>query len=102
MRDEGGRGKVAGMRRRPLHALIGFLLAVLALPALGAAVEPAWSLARKEKAPLLDTLKELVSIESGSADREGLDRIAEVIARRLKALGAQVEMIEPGPDAVRF
>jgi glutamate carboxypeptidase len=75
---------------------------MLALPALGAAVEPVWSLARQEKAPLLDTLKVLCEIESGSSDREGLDRIAEVIAKRLAALGGTVEMIEPGPETVRF
>ena len=73
-----------------------------ALPAFGAAVEPVFSLAQKEKPAVLETLKELVSIESGSADREGLDRIAAVIADRLKALGASVQFIEPGPDTVRF
>ena len=60
------------------------------------------SLAKKEKPALLETLKELCSIESGSSDREGLDQIAEVIAKRLGALGGKVEMIEPGPDTVRF
>lgn len=34
------------------------------------------SLARQEKQPLLATLKELVAIESGSGDREGLDKIS--------------------------
>jgi glutamate carboxypeptidase len=53
------------------------------------------SLAAKEKAPLLDTLKELVSIETGSGDREGLDQLAALIAGRLAALGGKVEMIEP-------
>jgi glutamate carboxypeptidase len=55
------------------------------------------SLATKEKAPLLDTLKDLVSIESGSGDREGLDKISELIAGRLRALGGTVEFIEPNP-----
>ena len=79
----------------------GMLLGALATPVLGAAVEPVWSLARKEKAPLLDTLKQLCEIESGSSDHEGLDRIAEVIAKRLAALGGKVEFIAPGPDAHR-
>src|SRR5499427_6463616 len=65
--------------------------------AVAAPVEPVRSLAAKEKAPLIETLKGLVSIESGSGDREGLDKIADVIARRLKALGGAVEMIEPDP-----
>ncbi len=53
------------------------------------------ALALQEKAPLLATLKDLVAIESGSADREGLDRISTLIADRLKALGGVVEFIEP-------
>jgi glutamate carboxypeptidase len=72
-------------------------LAALLSSASAAPVEPVHSLAAREKAPLLDTLKGLVSIESGSGDREGLDRIADVIAGRLKALGGAVEMIEPDP-----
>src|SRR5215813_4443285 len=67
----------------------------------GAALEPVWSLAQKEKAPLLDTLKELCSIESGSTDIEGLDRIAAVIAGKLEALGGKVMLVEPTADAGR-
>jgi glutamate carboxypeptidase len=63
--------------------------------ALAAPAEPVRSLAAKEKAPLLDTLKELVSIETGSGDREGLDQLAALIAGRLAALGGKVEVIEP-------
>jgi glutamate carboxypeptidase len=75
--------------------------AVLAASAFAAPLEPVWSLVQKEKPALLDTLKELVEIESGSSDREGLDRIADVIAGRLKAMGGKVDLIEPGPDAHR-
>ena len=67
----------------------------LASSALAAPLEPVRSLAGKEKAPLLTTLKDLVSIESGSGDREGLDKIAALIAERLRALGGQVELVEP-------
>lgn len=91
-------------------ARLGFLCRIvlfmwlggLAAPATGAAVEPVLSLAQKEKSALLDTLRDLVSIESGSADREGLDRIAELIAGRLKALGGKVELIEPGPEIYKM
>jgi glutamate carboxypeptidase len=65
-------------------------------------MEPVLSLAKKEQPAVLQTMKTLVEIESGSSDREGLDKIAEVIAGRLKALGAKIEFIEPGPDTVRF
>src|SRR5215472_7610361 len=82
--------------RRPTLAALSLWLAWTA-SAVAAPVEPVRSLAAKEKAPLIETLKGLVSIESGSGDREGLDKIADVIARRLKALGGAVEMIEPDP-----
>jgi len=71
--------------------------AALALNVSAAPLEAVMSLATKEKAPLLDTLKDLVSIESGSGDREGLDKISELIAGRLRALGGTVEFIEPNP-----
>ena len=67
----------------------------LASSALAAPLEPVRSLAGKEKASLLTTLKDLVSIESGSGDREGLDKISALIAERLRALGGQVELVEP-------
>jgi len=51
--------------------------------------------AAAQKQPLLDTLKELVSIETGSRDTEGLQRASELVAAKLRALGAQVDFIEP-------
>jgi glutamate carboxypeptidase len=63
-------------------------------------------LAAGQKQPLLDTLKALVHIESGSRDLEGLDKMASLIADRLRELGGQVELIEPGsaasPDVYRM
>ena len=56
-------------------------------------------LAAAERQPLLDTLKALVHIESGSRDRDGLDRLAALIAERFAGLGADVETIEPGSAA---
>jgi len=76
------------------------LCASLATGARAAPVEPVHTLAAKEKAPLLATLKDLVSIESGSGDRAGLDRIAALIGDRLAALGGKVELIEPNPADV--
>jgi glutamate carboxypeptidase len=74
----------------------GFLLlAGVAAHALDQAVEPVLSLAKKEKPGLLETLKELVSIESGSRDYDGLNKLASLIAGRLKELGGQVEFVEP-------
>ena len=50
---------------------------------------------QRERAPLIDTMHELVSIESGSRDFDGLSRIAEVIAGRLRMLGGDVDLVEP-------
>jgi glutamate carboxypeptidase len=72
-------------------------LAALATHAFAAAAEPVLSLATKERPAFLETLKELVGIESGSRDIEGLDQIAAVIAARLTQLGGKVELIEPDP-----
>ncbi len=52
-------------------------------------------LARQEQQPLLDTLRDLVSIESGSGDSEGLTQIAGLIAERLRQLGGKVEILPP-------
>lgn len=66
-------------------------------PASAGPVESIMLQASKEKLPLLDTLRDLVLIESGSGDREGLDKLANLIGSRLEALGGKVEMIEPDP-----
>ena len=49
--------------------------------------------AEAQREPLLDTLRALVSIESGSRDAEGLREISGVIAERLRALGGEVELV---------
>lgn len=51
---------------------------------------------------MLDTMRDLVAIESGSSDPEGLARIATLIAGRLRALGGEVEMVPAAPDSLRF
>lgn len=57
---------------------------------------------QQQKEPLLGTLRDLVSIESGSGDREGLDRISQLIGEHLQALGAQVAFIEPDASLYRM
>jgi len=64
--------------------------------ALGAPNEALLNTIEKEKTPFLETLKSLVSIESGSRDREGLDQISALIYKKLEGLGGQVQFIEPG------
>jgi glutamate carboxypeptidase len=92
-----GMGSIMKISRRGalIHPALVILCTSLAMSTQAAPREPVQSLAAQEKAPLLATLKDLVSIESGSGDRPGLDRLAALIADRLSALGGQVEMIEP-------
>lgn len=73
-----------------------------AVSARAAPVEPVRSLVQKEKPAVIETLGQLVGIESASRDKEGLDRIAELIRGRLAALGGKVELVEPGADAVEL
>jgi glutamate carboxypeptidase len=82
-------------RRTAAHIL-------LSLGALGAAgstsaapVAEVLDAAKAQQQPMLDTLRDLVGIESGSRDVEGVERIAALVAERLKALGGSVQVIKP-------
>ena len=77
-------------------------LAFYASHAIAQPHEAVLALAKKEQPAVLQTMKELVEIESGSADIEGLDKIASVIAGRLKQLGAKVELVEAGPEIYKM
>jgi len=79
-----------------------FLATALPGPAAAQPVEPLLALAKKERQPFLDTLKELVSVETGSRDLEGLDRAAKLIAGRLSALGGKVVLVDPTEGAYRM
>jgi len=69
-------------------------LAFAAAVAQAAPVAEVHALAQKEQQPLLDTLRDLVHIESGSKDIEGLNQIAERIASQLKQLGGTVDVLQ--------
>ena len=77
---------------RPLMASLA--LAFAAAVAQAAPVADVHALAQKEQQPLLDTLRDLVHIESGSKDIEGLNQIAERIAGQLKQLGGTVDVLQ--------
>ena len=83
--------------RNLLIILVSFPLFALSAPS-----EPVMSAVKKESTPFLETLKSLVSIESGSGDREGLDKISTLIAEKLRDLGGKVEFIEAGPDLYKM
>jgi glutamate carboxypeptidase len=87
------------------HSLAGACaLALLLLAPAAQAQAPDAAVQRAvaaQKQPLLDTLKEFVSIETGSRDLEGITQATELLANKLRALGAQVEFIEP-TDATTY
>ena len=76
---------------RPLMLSLGFALA--AGVAHAAPEADLRALAQQEQQPLLDTLRDLVQIESGSKDIEGLNQIAEHVAGELKKIGGTVEIL---------
>lgn len=87
----------------PLHPNAMHLRSLIAAAALLAASlaqaaptsQQLQDLAKQEQPALLETLRSLVEIESGSKDLEGLASLASLIAGKLKALGGEVTMIEP-------
>jgi glutamate carboxypeptidase len=86
--------RLPSLRRQFVFAAAA--LALVAADATTAApVAAVQALARQEQQPLLDTLRDLVSIESGSGDSEGLAQIAALIADRLRQLGGKVEVVPP-------
>lgn len=79
---------------RVLLWLAAAALAPAAAAQTAAAVRAA---ADQQQAAVLETLKTLVGIESGSRDVEGLTRIAELAAARLLAAGMTVEVLPSRP-----
>ena len=78
-----------------LRTALALCMATMASESLAQPVEAVLSLAKKEKPALLESLKTFVSIETGSRDFEGLAKLADVIAGRLKELGGKVDLVEP-------
>ncbi len=77
---------------RTLHLCAALALAATAHAAPDAAVAAA---AAAQKAPLLETLKEFVSIETGSRDLEGIAQATDLLAAKLRGLGGEVSFVEP-------
>ncbi|WP_241070076.1 M20/M25/M40 family metallo-hydrolase [Achromobacter insuavis] len=82
---------------RPLVLRSLLALACLGAPAavLAAPVAAVHDAAKGQQQAMLDTMRDLVNIESGSKDVEGVERIAALIGERLKALGGKVEILQP-------
>ncbi|UEM01954.1 M20/M25/M40 family metallo-hydrolase [Skermanella rosea] len=73
------------------------------VPGAGQAAEkPAEDLlkrAESERPEFLTTLEELVAIDSGTGNAEGLSKVEGILVERLKALGAEVEVTPAQPSA---
>lgn len=79
-----------------------FALAFLLSPAAFAADTPAAELLRQaeaERPAYLDTLRQLVAVDSGTGQAEGLGQLSALLAERLQALGAQVRSAPATPSA---
>ena len=90
------------IKLRILPLIVSAALGAAAFAAQAQALEPVLAQAKQHKAPLLETLKELCNIESGSRDLEGLDKVANLIAGRLKALGGEVQLVDVSNDIYRM
>lgn len=77
------------------RSLVASLWLAFAAAAHAEPVPEIHALAQKERQPLLETLRDLVQIESGSRDIEGLNQIAARIAGQLRQLGGAVDVLQP-------
>ena len=59
------------------------------------------ALAAEQVQPLLESLKSMVAIESGSRDLEGLAQMSEWLAKRLQASGMTVQVLPTQAPADR-
>src|SRR5882757_4625612 len=76
---------------RRLVSIALFCFAFTASPARAAPDEKLRAAAEAAQPALIDTLRDMVMIESGSSDAEGLAKMADFTDARLKALGAKTE-----------
>ena len=84
---------INAMWRAALPVVASLLLSTFAAAAAAQPQPAVLAAAEAQRVPMIDTMRELVSIESGSRDPEGLREIAGVIAQRLRALGGEVELV---------
>ena len=79
-------------------------LALAAAPAAAAPDAKLLAAATAAQPAVIESLKEMVAVESGTADLAGLGKLAAVIENRLKALGFKTERrsatVRPGGDVV--
>lgn len=85
--------KKAQLNQNTLMAL-GLLACLASSSVFAASPSEIKQIVKQQETAYLETLKSLVNIESGSKDIEGLNNIANLIAQRLKATGAEVSILQ--------
>jgi len=84
-----------------MRFLTALLMSLVISSVHGQANQAVLAQAKANQDPLLATLKDLVAIESGSRDSEGLAKLAALIAERFRALGGEVELL-PATDVYKM
>jgi glutamate carboxypeptidase len=84
-----------------MQGVVCFVLLVgIVAPVTAAPDGPMWALVQRERPAVVETLRQLVTIESGSRDKDGLDRLAVFVGQRLSVLGSRVEYHEPSSSEI--
>ncbi len=76
----------------PRFIALSLISGLSSMSVMAASPEQVKKVIEAEKPIYLNTLKDLVQIESGSQDIAGLNQIAQVVAERLKLVGAEVSI----------
>ena len=79
---------------RAIRGLAAAAALLAATSVLAQPVQPVLDGAKALRPSFLQFLQRMVEIESGSQDKEGLDRVAEIVAAKFRALGGEVQLIE--------
>ena len=76
-------------------SLLSVVLASVVTAVNGQNIGAVYDLAESTEDSFLETVKQLVEIESGSQDIQGLSEVAALIADRLQELGGDVDVLQP-------
>jgi glutamate carboxypeptidase len=82
----------------PVAFAAGLLLAAAAPASAQARDDALLARAEAERPAVVETLRKLVEIESGSRDTAGLARLADLLEAELRQLGAATERVPGGPS----
>jgi glutamate carboxypeptidase len=89
------------MRVHPSPLAAAIALCFFSLNGIAADLKPAELLeqAEAERKPYLETVKELVAVDTGTGQAKGLATVSQMLVKRLEALGAKVTTTPATPSA---